>query len=58
MISTQFPVHLNELGYFFDVLSVKTAQQALLGQRTAEDVAGEWAKYLTDAQKKWLAKQH
>ena len=54
----QFPVHLNELGYFFDVLSIKTAQQALLGQRTAEDVTGEWAKYLTDAQKKWLAKQH
>ena len=50
-------VTLNALGYFYDVLSVQTAQEALLGKKTAEDVANQWAKYLTDAQQKWLAKQ-
>ena len=54
---TAVPVHLEELGYFYDVLSVQTAQEALLGKKTAEDVANQWAKYLTDAQQKWLAKQ-
>ena len=56
-VLTPVPVHLEELGYFYDVLSVQTAQEALLGKRTAEDVANQWAKYLTDAQQKWLAKQ-
>lgn len=54
---TAVPAHLEELGYFFDSLSVQTAQQALLGQRTAEDVTREWAEYLTAAQQKWLAEQ-
>ena len=34
---------------------MQTGQEALLGQRTAEDVANEWAEYLTAAQQKWLA---
>jgi len=56
-VLTPVPVHLEELGYFYDVLSVQTAQEALLGKKTPEDVANQWAKYLTDAQQKWLAKQ-
>jgi multiple sugar transport system substrate-binding protein len=54
---TPVPVHLEKLGYFFDVLSVQTAQKALLGQLTAQQLADEWAKYLTDAQKEYLAKK-
>ncbi|HET8729085.1 MAG TPA: sugar ABC transporter substrate-binding protein [Alphaproteobacteria bacterium] len=54
---TPMPAHLEELGYFFDSLSIQTAQEALLGQRTAEDVTNEWAEYLTAAQQKWLAEQ-
>ena len=36
---------------------VQTGQEALLGDRTAEDVTNEWAEYLTAAQQKWLAEQ-
>lgn len=56
-VLTPFPAHLEELGYFFDNVAVQTSQEALLGQRTAEDVANEWAAYLTEAQQKWLAEQ-
>ena len=51
---TSMPTYLEEFGYFADVIAVQTGQEALLGQRTAEDVAGEWAEYLTAAQQKWL----
>ncbi len=51
---TSMPTYLEEFGYFADVVAVQTGQEALLGQRTAEDVAGEWAEYLTAAQQKWL----
>jgi multiple sugar transport system substrate-binding protein len=53
---TAVPSHLENLGNFFDNISVRTYQQALLGQRTAPDVANEWATYLTEAQKDWMAK--
>jgi multiple sugar transport system substrate-binding protein len=52
---TSMPTYLEEFGYFADVIVVQTGQEALLGQRSAEDVAGEWAEYLTAAQQKWLA---
>ena len=51
---TSMPTYLEEFGYFADVIAVQTGQEALLGQRSAEDVAGEWAEYLTAAQQKWL----
>ena len=54
---TSMPTYLEEFGYFADVVVVQTGQEALLGQRSAEDVANEWAEYLTTAQKKWLAAQ-
>jgi multiple sugar transport system substrate-binding protein len=54
---TAMPTYLEEFGYFADVMVVQTGQEALLGERTAEDVANEWANYLTSAQKKWLAAQ-
>ncbi len=37
--------------------SIKTSQEALLGERTPEDLAKEWADYLTEAQQKFLAAQ-
>jgi multiple sugar transport system substrate-binding protein len=52
---TPVPAHLPEYGYWSDSIAVQTGQEALLGQRTAEDVASEWASYFTEAQKKWLA---
>jgi multiple sugar transport system substrate-binding protein len=54
---TVMPTYLEEFGYFADVLMVQSGQEALLGDRTAEDVANEWAEYLTAAQKKWLSAQ-
>ena len=35
---------------------IKTSQEALLGDRTPEDVAKEWADYMTKAQQKHLKK--
>ena len=54
---TSMPTYLEEFGYFADVVVVQSGQEALLGERTAEDVAGEWAEYLSAAQQKWLAAQ-
>lgn len=54
---TVMPTYLEEFAYFADVMAVQGGQEMLLGQRTAEDVANEWAAYLGDAQKKWLAAQ-
>ena len=54
---TVMPTYLEEFAYFADVMVVQTGQELLLGQRTAEDVANEWAAYLGDAQKKWMDAQ-
>ncbi|NJO38461.1 MAG: sugar ABC transporter substrate-binding protein [Rhizobiales bacterium] len=54
---TVMPTYLEEFAYFADVMAVQGGQELLLGERTAEDVANEWAAYFTDAQKKWLAAQ-
>ena len=34
-------------GYFADQLSIETSQQALLGEITAQEMADQWAEYLT-----------
>ena len=54
---TVMPTYLEEFGYFADVIVVQSGQEALLGERSAEDVANEWAEYLTAAQQKWLSAQ-
>jgi multiple sugar transport system substrate-binding protein len=54
-VLTSMPTYLEEFGYFADVLSIQGGQEALLGKRPAAEVASEWATYLGDAQKKWLA---
>ncbi|CAM5765855.1 ABC transporter substrate-binding protein [Labrys miyagiensis] len=49
------PTYLEEFAFFADSIAVKTTQQALLGQLTPEQLAGQWADYLTKAQQKYLA---
>lgn len=56
-VPTVMPTYLEQWGYFGSTVVLESAQQALLGQRTAQDVADEWATFLTDEQTKWKAKQ-
>ncbi len=52
---TPVRVELEKLGYFYDVISIPTIQEMLLGKRTPQDVANQWAKFLTDAEHQALA---
>jgi len=54
---TVMPTYLSEFAFFADSIVVKTSQQLLLGQLSPEEVTKQWADYLTDAQKKYLAKK-
>ena len=47
------PTHLEGFGYFADQLSIETAQQALLGEITAQELADQWAEYLNEEQAKF-----
>ena len=49
------PAELDKLGYFYDVVSIPTAQQMLLGTRKPQDVADQWAKFLTNAEQQAMA---
>ena len=53
---TIMPAYLPEYGLFAGSTAIKLAQQALLGQISAEDMAKQWADHLTKAQQKYLAK--
>ncbi|RUV36152.1 sugar ABC transporter substrate-binding protein, partial [Mesorhizobium sp. M7A.F.Ca.MR.228.00.0.0] len=50
------PTHLENLGNFVDQVAIKNFQEVLLGQKTAKDVADQWAAFLTKEQQDWLAK--
>ena len=54
---TIMPTYLEQWGYFGSTLVIETAQEALLGQRTAQDLADEWAAFLTEEYGKWKAAQ-
>lgn len=56
-IPTIMPTYLKEWGYFNSVLLKNSAQEALLGQKTAEELSQEWADYLSKAYKKWQREQ-
>ena len=56
-VPTVMPTELEGWGYFTSTLLLEGAQQALLGQRTAQDLADEWAAYLTEEHTKWKAAQ-
>jgi multiple sugar transport system substrate-binding protein len=57
IVPTVMPTYLEEFAYFKDALVITTSQQALLGEITPEELANQWADYLTKAQQKHLAKQ-
>ena len=46
-IPLTMPSSLEGFGSFADQLSIETAQQALLGEITAQEMADQWAEYLT-----------
>ena len=54
-IPTTMPTYLEEFAFFKDSLVIKTSQEALLGDITPEDLAKQWADYMTKAQQKFLA---
>ncbi|AFO87652.1 sugar ABC transporter substrate-binding protein [Phaeobacter inhibens] len=54
---TTMPTYLEKWGYFASTVVLETSQEALLGQRSAQDLADEWAEFLTDEHAKWQAKQ-
>ncbi len=56
-IPTVMPTYLEEFAYFKDSLAIKTTQEAMLGDITPEELAKQWADYLTAAQQKFLAKK-
>ena len=54
---TIMPTYLEKFGLFADSIALESSQEALLGQRSAEDIASEWADFLTDEYTKWKADQ-
>ena len=57
VVPTVMPTYLQEFAFFANSIAVKTTQQTLLGQMKPEDMAKQWADYLTKAQQKFLAKK-
>lgn len=56
-VPTTMPTYLEKWGYFASTVVLETSQEALLGQRSAQELADEWAELLTDEHAKWKAKQ-
>ncbi len=56
-VPTTMPTYLEQWGYFASTTLLETSQEALLGQRSAQDIADEWAEFLTGEYAKWQAKQ-
>ena len=55
VVPTIMPTWLEEFAFFKDSLAISSGQKALLGEITPEELATEWADYLTKAQEKYLA---
>ncbi|WP_296098509.1 sugar ABC transporter substrate-binding protein [uncultured Agrobacterium sp.] len=53
-VPTTMPTYLEEFAFFKDSLVIKTSQEALLGDITPEDLAKQWADYMTKAQQKFM----
>ncbi len=56
-VPTVMPTYLEQWGYFTSTILKDTAQEALLGQKTAQELGDEWAAFLTDEYTAWQAKQ-
>ncbi|SDE52858.1 multiple sugar transport system substrate-binding protein [Paracoccus isoporae] len=54
-VPTIMPSYLEQFGYFADSIVPETSQQALLGDRSAQDLADEWAAFLTEQYGEWKA---
>jgi multiple sugar transport system substrate-binding protein len=54
-VPTVMPTYLEEFAFFKDSMAIKTSQEALLGDITPEEMAQQWADYMTKAQQKFLA---
>ncbi|WP_421415604.1 ABC transporter substrate-binding protein [Agrobacterium tumefaciens] len=54
-VPMKMPTYLEEFAFFKDSLVIKTSQEALLGDISPEDLAKQWADYMTKAQQKFLA---
>ncbi|HMQ94804.1 MAG TPA: sugar ABC transporter substrate-binding protein [Amaricoccus sp.] len=52
---TTMPTWLEEFAFFKDSLAISSGQKALLGEITPEELAAEWADYLTKAQQKYIS---
>ncbi|PZX14356.1 carbohydrate ABC transporter substrate-binding protein (CUT1 family) [Palleronia aestuarii] len=47
------PTYLEQFGYFADSIALETSQQALLGEITAQELADQWAEFLTAEYARW-----
>jgi multiple sugar transport system substrate-binding protein len=56
-VPTVMPTYLEQFGYFADSIALETSQEALLGQISAQEVADQWAAFLTDEYARWKAAQ-
>jgi len=56
-VPTIMPTYLEKFGFFADSIALDSSQQALLGERSAQDIADEWADFLTKEYAAWKAKQ-
>ncbi|SFG39236.1 carbohydrate ABC transporter substrate-binding protein, CUT1 family [Palleronia marisminoris] len=51
------PAYLEQFGYFADSIALETSQQALLGEITAQEMADQWAEFLTEQYAAWQENQ-
>ena len=56
-VPTIMPSYLEQFGYFADSIALDSSQEALLGQRSAQDIADEWAAFLTEQYAVWKSEQ-
>jgi len=56
-VPTVMPTYLEQFGYFADSIVLESSQEALLGQRSAQDIADQWAEFLTKEYASWKSKQ-
>jgi multiple sugar transport system substrate-binding protein len=55
-VPTIMPIYLKNFGVFKE-MAIASSQDALLGNRSAEDLANEWADFLTKEYQDWKASQ-
>jgi len=56
-IPLTMPTHLKGWGYFGSVMVKDSSQEALLNMISTEEMAQNWAAYLTKEQQSWLKTQ-